>query len=168
MVQYPAFPPTVLLSSVFADGSTWDCRSVSWSLVFLQKVSLNGAVICLDRIRTMMCDCKYHCKYQVIFASVARVCRMLYFIFHLPKTSLLFRDAVAKPSRLLHGGFICHGFFIYPWFLPGVLLSLKATKTERRRVTRRLSVFEKRKMFWFYVPAGKAGKDQRQSPEVGV
>ena len=31
MVQYPAFPPTVLLSSVFADGSTWDCRSVRYA-----------------------------------------------------------------------------------------------------------------------------------------
>ena len=68
------------------------------------------------------------CKYQVIFAPIAGMCRMLYLIFHLPKTSLLFRDAVAKPSRLLHGGFICQGFFIYPWFLPGVLLSLKAIK----------------------------------------
>ena len=57
---------------------------------------------------------------------------MLYLIFRLPKTSLLFRDAVAKPSRLLHGGFICQCFFIYPWFLPGVLLSLKATKRGKR------------------------------------
>lgn len=62
MVQYPAFPPTVLLSSVFADGSTWDCRSVSWSLAFLQKVSLNGVTACLDEIHTTMCDWKYHCK----------------------------------------------------------------------------------------------------------
>ncbi|MCI5527530.1 MAG: hypothetical protein SOW09_05705, partial [Oscillospiraceae bacterium] len=47
---------------------------------------------------------------------------------HLRKTSLLFRDAVAKPSRLLHGGFICQGFFIYPWLNQGFLLSLKAIK----------------------------------------
>ena len=65
-------------------------------------------------------------KYQVIFAPIAGMCRMLYLIFHLRKTSLFFRDAVAKPSRLLHGGFICQGFFIYPWLNQGFLLSLKA------------------------------------------
>ena len=26
---------------------------------------------------------------------------------------------------------MCQGFFIYPWFLPGVLLSLKATKIKK-------------------------------------
>ena len=59
---------------------------------------------------------------------------MLYFIFHLRKTSLLFRDAVAKPSRLLHGGFICQGFFIYPWLNQGFLLSLKAINKKGVRI----------------------------------
>ena len=39
-------------------------------------------------------------EHHMVFTPVAGVCRVLYFIFHLPKTSLLFRDAVAKPSRL--------------------------------------------------------------------
>lgn len=38
------------------------------------------------------------CKYRMIFTSITGVHRVFYFIFHLPKTSLLFRDAVAKPS----------------------------------------------------------------------
>ena len=37
---------------------------------------------------------------------------MLYLIFHLRKTSLLFRDALAKPSRLYHGDSIFQGFCV--------------------------------------------------------
>ena len=51
-------------------------------------------------------------KYQVIFAPIAGMCRMLYLIFHLRKTSLLFRDALAKPSRLYHGDSIFQGFCV--------------------------------------------------------
>lgn len=58
-------------------------------------------------------------KYQAIFTPIAGMCHMLYLIFHLRKTSLLFRDALAKPSRLYHGGSI----------FPGVLLCQKATMT---------------------------------------
>ena len=74
---------------------------------------------------------------------------MLYFIFHLRKTSLLFRDAVAKPSRLLHGGFICQGFFIYPWLNQGFLLSLKAINKKGAPFFARPHLFCKRFLsFW--------------------
>ena len=83
---------------------------------------------------------------------------MLYFIFHLRKTSLLFRDAVAKPSRLLHEGFICQGFFIYPWLNQGFLLSLKAIN--EKKIAAKAAIFSSFTNDFFLrfrniLPAGK-------------
>ena len=53
-----------------------------------------------NHLKFNMCDSDKCREHHMVFTPVTGVCRVLYLIFHLRKTSLLSRDAVAKPSRL--------------------------------------------------------------------